>query len=54
MTQDELSHVSGFSRFYISGIEGGRRNPTVHVLDVLAEALGVKTVDLLRPDRGGR
>ena len=51
ISQEALAHISGFSRQYLSGIEGGRRNPTVHVLDILAEALEVTPVDLLKPDR---
>jgi transcriptional regulator with XRE-family HTH domain len=51
MSQEALSLSSGYSRQYLSGIERGRRNPTVLVLDVLAEALGVRAVDLLKSDR---
>ncbi|MBU6207832.1 MAG: helix-turn-helix domain-containing protein, partial [Alphaproteobacteria bacterium] len=29
MTQEELAERSGFSQQYISGLERGRRNPTI-------------------------
>ena len=40
---------SGLSQQYISGLERGRRNPTVVTLYELAEALGVSHVELMRP-----
>ena len=29
LTQEQLADLSGFSQLYISGLEQGRRNPTV-------------------------
>lgn len=49
LTQEEFSDLSGFSQQYISGLEGGRRNPTVVTLYELASALGISHLDLLRP-----
>lgn len=49
LTQEEFSDLSGFSQQYISGLEGGRRNPTVVTLYELATALGISHLDLLRP-----
>ena len=49
MTQEQLAEVSGFSQQYISGLEQGRRNPTVVTVYELATALGVNYLDLLRP-----
>ena len=48
-----MEERSGFSQQYISGLEQGRRNPTVVTLYELAEALGVTPLDLLQsePDR---
>ena len=51
LTQEELADISGFSQQYISGLEGGRRNPTVVTLYELANALGVGHLDLLRSSR---
>lgn len=52
LTQEEFSALSGFSQQYISGLEGGRRNPTVVTLYELATALGISHLDLLRPPAG--
>ena len=51
MTQERLAEISGFSQQYISGLEQGRRNPTVVTLYELASALGVGHLELLRPAR---
>jgi transcriptional regulator with XRE-family HTH domain len=49
-TQEQLAEASGFSQQYISGLERGRRNPTVVTLYELALALEVSHVDLVRSD----
>ena len=46
-SQEELSFQSGLHRTYISGIERGARNPTVLVIEQLAEALRVTPARLL-------
>lgn len=48
-TQEQLAERSGFSQQYISGLEQGRRNPTVVSLYELAQALGVTPIELLQP-----
>jgi transcriptional regulator with XRE-family HTH domain len=53
LTQEEVSARSGFSQQYLSGLEQGRRNPTVVTLYELAQALGVGHLELLAPDRNG-
>jgi transcriptional regulator with XRE-family HTH domain len=50
LTQEELSDRSGFSQQYLSGLERGRRNPTIVTVYEIAMALGVSHLDLLRPD----
>lgn len=50
LTQEEVAAQSGFSQQYISGLERGRRNPTVITLYELAQALQVSHVDLIEPD----
>ena len=49
MTQEELAEASGFTQQYISGLECGRRNPTIVSLYELAHALEVTPVELLAP-----
>jgi transcriptional regulator with XRE-family HTH domain len=48
LTQEQLADLSGFSQQYISGLEQGRRNPTVVSLYELAMALGVSHIELVR------
>jgi transcriptional regulator with XRE-family HTH domain len=50
LTQEQLEALSGFSQQYISGLEQGRRNPTVVTVYELARALGVSHLDLLQPE----
>ena len=53
LTQEQLAEVSGFSQQYISGLEQGRRNPTIVSLYELATALGVSHMELVLPDGEG-
>lgn len=53
-TQEQFAVISGFTRQYVSGLERGRRNPTVVTLFHLANALGVSHVDLVQPDEDAR
>jgi transcriptional regulator with XRE-family HTH domain len=49
LTQEQFSELSGFSQQYVSGLETGRRNPTVVTVYELAKALGVSHLDLMQP-----
>jgi transcriptional regulator with XRE-family HTH domain len=51
LTQERFAELSGFSQQYISGLEGGHRNPTVVTVYELALTLGVTHLDLLRPTK---
>lgn len=51
LTQEKLSEISGFSQQYLSGLEQGRRNPTIVTLYELSQALGVSHIELLRSHR---
>jgi transcriptional regulator with XRE-family HTH domain len=51
LTQEQFPEVSGFSQQYISGLESGKRNPTVVTLHELAQALGVTPIELIQPGR---
>lgn len=48
-TQEEVEARSGFSQQYLSGLEQGRRNPTIITLYELSQALGVSHMDLVKP-----
>jgi transcriptional regulator with XRE-family HTH domain len=47
LTQEQLAERSGFSQQYLSGLEQGKRNPTIVSLYELAMALGVSHMDLV-------
>lgn len=48
LTQDALAVEAGMRRSYLSDLERGVRNPSVHALGRLAMALKVEAADLLR------
>ena len=47
MSQEELAFETGLHRTYISGIERGVRNPTVLILERIAQKLDVQPAELL-------
>lgn len=47
ITQAELAQRLGVDRAYVSGLELGKRNPTVLTLREVAEALGVSVARLV-------
>ncbi len=49
LTQEQFCNLSGFSQQYVSGLETGRRNPTIVTIYELAKALGVSHLDLVQP-----
>ena len=50
LSQEELAARAGLARTYISGIENGRRNPTIIVLHDIAVQLGTDPRELLNPE----
>lgn len=50
LSQEALAVRMGVDRAYVSGLEIGRRNPTVITLWHTAEALGVRAAALLDED----
>jgi transcriptional regulator with XRE-family HTH domain len=46
-SQEAFAHHAGIDRTYISGLERGRRNPTLDVIVKLAQSLDVKPTELL-------
>jgi len=51
LSQEEFADLTGLHRTYVSGIERGKRNPTVTVLERLAGSLRVTVADLLADGR---
>lgn len=51
MTQDALAEAAGLDRTYISGLERGRRNPTLKVIAVIALRLNVSASELLAREK---
>jgi len=51
LSQEEYANLCGFSQQYLSGLEKGKRNPTIVTIYELAKALGVSHMDLLRERR---
>lgn len=51
LSQEELADEAKIDRTYISGIERGKRNPSVDLLARLAEALKTTPAALLTPRR---
>ena len=47
-SQEELAHLAEVHQTYLSGVERGRRNPSVMVLSRIANALGADVEDLLK------
>ncbi len=47
LSQEELAFDAEMHRTYVSGIERGKRNPTVTVIERLALALGATSSELL-------
>ena len=55
LTQEELAHRADVHQTYLSGVEGGKRNPSIAVLDRIATALGSDISALFeRPGRAKR
>lgn len=48
-SQDQLAESAGLDRTYVSGIERGTRNPTVEIVDRIAQALSMPPHMLLAP-----
>ncbi|MXN49458.1 helix-turn-helix domain-containing protein [Shinella kummerowiae] len=50
LTQEDVETRSGYSQQYLSGLERGRRNPSIITIYHIAQALGVSHVELVAPD----
>jgi transcriptional regulator with XRE-family HTH domain len=50
-SQEELADRAQIHQTYLSGVERGRRNPTITVLQRIAEALDADIADLMERHR---
>ncbi len=48
LSQGDVARILGVHRSYISGLERGRRNPSLLTVHKVAKALGVSTNELLK------
>lgn len=48
LSQEDLADAASIDRTYVSGIERGLRNPTLIILERLANALGVQAFTLIQ------
>jgi transcriptional regulator with XRE-family HTH domain len=48
LSQEKFAFEARVHRTYVSDLERGARNPTISIVDKLAQALGVTASDLLR------
>ena len=46
ITQEELADRAGLDRSYIGGVERGDRNPTLNVIEKIAQGLGLTLAEL--------
>ena len=49
LSQEVLAERCGLSQQYLSGLERGKRNPTIVTVYEIAQALEVTHLDLLQP-----
>jgi transcriptional regulator with XRE-family HTH domain len=47
LSQEQFGHITGLDRTYISGLERGKRNPTLKVLASIAACLNITLSQLL-------
>jgi transcriptional regulator with XRE-family HTH domain len=54
LSQEELAHRSDIHQTYLSGVEGGKRNPSIGVLGRIASALDVDIEEFFRRRHSAR
>jgi transcriptional regulator with XRE-family HTH domain len=48
LSQEDVAHAADVHQTYLSGVEGGKRNPSIDVLGRIAKALGVDISELFQ------
>ena len=49
LSQEEVAHRAEVHQTYLSGVETGKRNPSIKVVERIATALGVDVAELFKP-----
>lgn len=50
LSQEEVAHRARVHQTYLSGVETGKRNPSILVVERIAEALSVDISELFKPN----
>lgn len=50
LSQEEVAHRAAIHQTYLSGVETGKRNPSILVLERIAKALGVDISEIFKPN----
>ncbi|MBB4428353.1 transcriptional regulator with XRE-family HTH domain [Bradyrhizobium sp. CIR48] len=51
ISQEKLAHEAGIDRSYLASLERQSKNPTIDLLERIAETLGVQLSELFRPSK---
>ncbi|NNU81060.1 helix-turn-helix transcriptional regulator [Halovulum dunhuangense] len=50
LSQEEVAHRTDIHQTYLSGVETGKRNPSILVVERIAKALGVDVSEIFKPN----
>lgn len=50
LSQEEVAHRADIHQTYLSGVETGKRNPSILVIERIAKALGVDVSEIFKPN----
>jgi transcriptional regulator with XRE-family HTH domain len=50
LSQEEVAHRADIHQTYLSGVETGKRNPSILVVERIAKALGVDVSEFFKPN----
>lgn len=50
LSQEEVAHRADIHQTYLSGVETGKRNPSILVVERIANALSVDVSEIFKPN----
>ena len=50
LSQEEVAHRADIHQTYLSGVETGKRNPSILVVERIAKALSVDVSEIFKPN----